>query len=481
MTAHDLHELRRHLGGELIDENDPRYDERRTLYNGMFDRHPLAIARVRTVADVVAAVRWAVRASVVVAIRGGGHNGAGLGSIDGGLVIDLGEMRDVDVDPAERTVRAAGGATLADVDAATAVHGLAVPTGFMSSTGIGGLTLGGGTGYLTRAYGLTVDNLLQAQVVLADGTVVTTSESSHPDLFWALRGGGGNFGVVTSFTFRAHPVGEVFGGPVFWDLEDAGAVLRAYRDHLPDAPERLAVFAGLKTVPLSDPFPAEHQGKTVGALIACFVGSEEEGRAAMEPMMRGLPEPLFDWRSQVPFAQLQQLFDPLMPPGMQWYWRGDFVRELPDDAIAVHLDHARRLGPGDQSVMHLYPIDGAVHRVAPEASAWRRRDTTWSLVVAGISSDPGRAEDVTRWARDYYDDVHRFSSEGGYLNFQMAEDLQTDGGRVRATFGDNYPRLAQVKATYDPGNVFSVNPNIRPEPAGARREGTEWAGVGADG
>ncbi len=428
----------------------------------MIDKRPLVIVRCADVDDIAAAVRHAVRHRVRVAVRGAGHNGAGLGSVDDGLVIDLGEMRDVEVDTDAGIVHVQGGATMRDVDAATAEHGLAVPMGFVSSTGVGGLTLAGGTGYLTRAYGLTIDNLVEAQVVLADGAVVTASETSHPDLFWALRGGGGNFGVVTRFTFRAHPVDQVFGGPVFWDIDDAAQMLRAYRDHLPGVDERLSVFAGLKTVPMFDPFPAEHQGKTVAALIACYNGPEAEGRAEMEPMMAELPPPLFDWRMTQPFAQLQQLFDGLMPSGMQWSWHGDFVTQLPDEAIDRHVHHGRLLGPGAQSVMHFYPIDGAVHRVAPEATAWRRRDARWSLVIAGISSDPRDAGAIDRWARDYHDDVHRFSSEGGYLNFMMADQLTESAGRVRATFGDNYERLTRVKAAYDPDNVFRVNANIPP-------------------
>ncbi len=461
-TTPILSELRGELTGEVISRSDALYDDHRQLYNGMLDKHPLAIARCADINDVVTAVRRAVQHGVRLAVRGAGHNGAGLGSVDDGLVIDLGEMRAVAVDADARIVRVQGGATMRDVDAATAVHGLAVPMGFVSSTGVGGLTLTGGTGYLTRAFGLTIDNLVEAQVVLADGDVVTASETSHPDLFWGLRGGGGNFGIVTQFTFRAHAVDEVFGGPVFWDIDDAEEMLRSYRDHLPGASERLSVFAGLKTVPMCDPFPTEHQGKTVGALIACYNGPEDEARTEMEPMMAELPPPLFDWRMTQPFAQLQQLFDGLMPSGMQWSWHGDFVTELPDEAIARHVAHGRRLGPGAQSVMHFYPIDGAVHRVAPEATAWRCRDARWSLVIAGISSDPADSGAIDRWAKDYHDDVHRFSSQGGYLNFMMADQLTESAGRIRATYGDNYERLRRVKAIYDPGNVFRVNANIPP-------------------
>ncbi|MGD9694406.1 MAG: FAD-binding oxidoreductase [Thermoleophilia bacterium] len=463
--------LQSSLRGRLVRPGDGDYDEVRALYNGMIDRRPAAIALCADVGDVVTAVDRARELRLPLAVRGAGHHGAGLGGVDDGLVIDLAALRRVEVDPRARTVRAGGGCTLADIDEATAPHGLAVPTGFVSSTGIGGLTLGGGTGYLTRQHGLTIDNLLEAEVVLADGRVVTASPASRADLFWALRGGGGNFGVVTSFLFRAHPVDEVFGGPVFWDVRDAGAMLRAYRDFLPRAPERLGLFAGLKTVPQAAPFPPEHQGATVGALIACHNGPEEEGIEAMRPLLDALPPPLFDWRGRQRFVDMQKLFDPLMPAGMQWYWRGDFVHELPDEAIEVHLEHARRLGPGSQCVMHLYPVDGAVHRVDPGATAWRAREARWSMVIAGIDSDPRRAAAVTEWARDYWRAVHPFSGPGGYVNFWMDEDLDDAAGRMKATYGLNLHRLRTVKATYDPGNLFRVNPNIAPASPSENGEG----------
>ena len=451
--------LDQRLRGRLVSPNDPEYDEARRLYNGMIDKRPLAIAQCADASDVVTTVAWAREHDLRVAVRGGGHNGAGLGSVDDGLVIDLAALRKVVVDPALQTVRVGGGCTSADVDRVTHEHGLAVPLGLVSTTGVGGLTLGGGTGHLTRAHGLSIDNLLEAEVVLADGRLVTASQSQHPDLFWALRGGGGNFGIVVSFLFRAHPVSDVYGGPVFWDVEDASAVMRAYRDFLPQAPERLGLFVGLKTVPMTDPFPAEHWGKQACALIACHPGSEEAGVAAMAPIMDALPAPLFDFRGQQPFPSLQMLFDGLLPSGMQWYWRGDFVRDLPDEAIEVHVEHARRLRPGVASMMHLYPIDGAVHRVDAAATAWPARDATWSMVIVGVSDDPARADEVTRWTRDYWDAVHPWSSDGGYVNFMM-EDEGED--RLRATYGVNYDRLAVVKNTYDPANFFRVNKNIVP-------------------
>lgn len=459
MLNYTLDVLQDRLSGRVVRPGDASYDDLRALFNGMIDKRPSAIALCANAGDVATAIGWARQHGVPLAVRGGGHNGPGLGSVDGGLVIDLRELRDIVVDAERRTVRVGGGCRSGDVDRATEPYGLAVPFGIVSTTGVGGITLGGGMGYLSRAHGLTIDNLLEADVVLADGRVVTAGPDSHPDLFWALRGGGGNFGVVVSFLFRAHPVSTVFGGPTFFDIEHGAAVMRAYRDFLPTAPEALGVFVGLKTVPPVDPFPAEFQGRHACALVSCFTGPEAEGRALMAPLLEVLPEPWFDWRSPIPFTAIQSMFDPLLPAGLQWYWRGDFVRDLPDEAIEAHIAQARRLPPAARSLMHLYPIDGAVRRVAGDATAWRARDTTWAMVIAGIDADPARAEAVTRWAKDYWAAVHPWSSDGGYVNFMMGDG---DEARLRATYGDNYARLVEVKTIYDPDNVFSSTQNIRP-------------------
>jgi FAD/FMN-containing dehydrogenase len=458
-TADAVGELGSLLRGRVIDRSDPEYEEARSVFNGMIDKFPLAVARCADVADVVAAVNWAREHDVIVAVRGGGHSGPGLGTVDDGLVIDLSAMRGIRVDPVRRTVRVEAGCTAGDVDHATHAYGLAVPFGIVASTGVAGLTLGGGTGYLTRQYGLTVDNLLEADVVLADGRIVTADESTNADLFWALRGGGGNFGVVVSFLFQAHPVDQVFAGPVFFDLADARTVARAYRDFLPDSPVELATFFGLKTVPAGDPFPAEHRGKHACALITCFSGTAEAGAAALAPLMDLLPEPLFDWRGEMPFPALNQAFDPLFPKGLQCYWRGDFVRDLPDEAIEAHIEQAGRIPPGAVSLMHLYPIDGAVHRVGRNDTAWNTRDTTWNMVILGAHPDPDAAAGLEHWVRDYWDAVHPFSDRGGYVNFMMTDESPD---RLRATYGDNLERLARVKAAYDPDNFFRVNQNIAP-------------------
>ncbi|TPJ56378.1 MULTISPECIES: FAD-binding oxidoreductase [unclassified Mesorhizobium] len=458
MTDETYAKLREGLRGELILRGEAGYEEARKVYNGMIDKSPALIARCVDVADVITAVRFARINDLLIAVRSGGHNGAGLGICDNGLVIDLSMMKGVHVDPKTRAVRVAPGCTSGDVDHATHPFALAVPFGIVSTTGVAGLTLGGGTGYLTRKYGLTIDNLIEADLVLADGSMAKASKSENPDLFWALRGGGGNFGVVTSFLFQAHPVNMIFGGPVFWDARHASAVMRTYRDYLPEAPEDLGAFVGLKSVPSSDPFPREHWGKRACAIISCYNGTEEDGRKAMAPLLDTLPPPMFNWMGVMPFPAMQSLFDPLLPKGLQWYWKGDFVKSLPDEAIATHIAQAAQ-APSELSLMHLYPIDGAVRRVGKDETAWNARDASWSMVIAAIDPDPGKAADLTAWARNYWASVHPHNGEGGYVNFMMDDE---GDARLQASYGGNYERLSQVKRTYDPSNVFRVNLNIKP-------------------
>jgi FAD/FMN-containing dehydrogenase len=446
------------LRGRLIRQGETDYESACRLYNAMIDKRPRLIARPVDVADVITAVNFAREQGLLLAIRGGGHNGPGLGSCDDGLVIDLSTMKSVRVDPSSRTVRVDAGCTSGDVDHATHAFGLAVPFGIVSTTGVAGLTLGGGTGYLTRKYGLTIDNLLEADVVLADGRFVTASEREHPDLFWALRGGGGNFGVVTSFLFQAHPVSTVYAGPIFWDAAHAKTVMRAYREFLPGAPQELGAFVGLKTVLSMDPFPKEHWGKRACAVISSYNGPAGDGERALAPLLGAVPPPLFNWMNEMPFPTMQALFDPLLPKGLQWYWKGDFVKSLTDDAIDTHIAQAAR-APSELSLMHLYPIDGAVQRVSKDATAWSARDATWSMVIAGIDPDPSRATALKTWGREYWKAVHRFNLEGAYVNFLMDDEVD---GRVQATYGENYSRLASIKAKYDPKNLFRVNQNIRP-------------------
>jgi len=446
-----------HFRGPVISPEDPDYDSVRALYNGMIDKRPRLIARCRDTADVATAIRFARESGLLVAIRGGGHNGPGLASCDGGLMIDLSLMKGVHVDPASRRVRAQPGCTQGEVDHATHAFGLAVPAGIVGSTGIAGLTLGGGHGYLTRRHGLTIDNLVEVEMVLADGTIVTANKGRNDDLFWAVRGGGGNFGAVTSFLYRAHPVHTVYAGPIFWDIAHAAEIMPWYRDFLATTSRDLYPFLGLKRVPAAEGFPRELWNRPVCALISCYNGPESEGIQAMKRVRDELPEPLLDGMAEMPFPDWQGAFDPILPKGMQWYWKGDFVRELSDAAIEAHLQHGTQV-PDGLSLMHLYPIDGAVHEIDSQQTAWSCRDATWSMVIAGIDPDPANAGRIAQWAREYWKAVHEFNPGGAYVNFMMEEGDE----RIQATFGLNYPRLARIKAKYDPENVFRVNQNIQP-------------------
>ncbi|HET6878165.1 MAG TPA: FAD-binding oxidoreductase [Jatrophihabitans sp.] len=460
VTVAPFDELAATLRGELITPADPAYDEARAVYNAMIDRRPAAIARCRDVMDVVSSVRFARAHSVEIAVRGGAHNAGGLGVWDGALVIDLGLMRSTTVDPAGHTVRVDGGCVWADVDHATVGFGMATPSGMVGSTGVGGLTLGGGIGYLARRYGLTVDNLLSADVVLADGSFVTASASSHPDLFWALRGGGGNFGIVTSFTFRANDIGEhgtIIGGPVLYDLADTGDVMRWYRELLPTLPEELSGWFGLLCIPPAPPFPEELWGRKACGIIWCYTGPHDRADQLLEPI-KTFGNPLIVGVQPMPFNMLQSAFDPLFPAGLQWYWRADFFTEITDAAIEVHKKYGELL-PTGMSTMHMYPIDGAVSRVADDATPFAYRDGGWAGVIVGVDPDPANAELISTWARNYWDELHPSSAGGAYVNFLMNDEGQD---RVRASYRGNYDRLAQVKRRYDPDNVFHVNQNIRP-------------------
>jgi FAD/FMN-containing dehydrogenase len=454
---------RRELGasfsGALIGPEDDGYDAARTVFNAMIDRRPALIARCANVDDVVRTVRFARERDLLLAVRGGGHNGGGLGVCDDGVVLDLSLLQDIQVDPAARTVRVGGGATWNQVDGATHEHGLAVPSGVISSTGVGGLTLGGGLGHLTRRYGLTVDNLLAADVVLADGTQTRASADENPDLFWALRGGGGNFGVVTSFLFRAHPVSTVLAGPTLWPVEQASEVLRTYGEFIESAPRELSGFFAFMTVPPSPLFPEELHLRKACAVMWCYCGSADSVDGLVAPLLQ-VGTPLLHHVGPVPFPALQSLFDPLYHPGLQWYWRGDFVSELGDEAIAQHQAFGEAM-PTMHSTMHLYPIDGAAHDVGADDTAFAYRDARWAQVIVGVDPDPANAPLIRQWTVDYWDATHPYSAGGSYVNFMMDEGHE----RVRATYRGNYDRLARAKAEYDPQNVFRVNQNVEPRAA----------------
>ena len=445
------------LRGPVIQPADEGYDGARAVYNAMIDRRPAAIAECSDVADVMTAVRFARENGLTVAVRGGGHNAGGLGVWDDALVIDLSAMRGVTVDPEAKTVRAEGGCVWGDVDHATHAFGLATPSGILSSTGVGGLSLGGGIGYLARRFGLTVDNLLAADVVLADGSFVTATADSHPDLFWALRGGGGNFGIVTSFLFRCHDVGDVVAGPILYDIADTSDVLRWYREVQPGLPEELSGWFALLTIPPAPPFPEELWLRKACAVVWCYTGPLDRADETMAPV-REFGSPLLDGTQQVPFPALQSVFDALYPAGLQWYWRTDFFREISDAAIATHQEFGEAL-PTPHSTMHLYPIDGAAARVSSDATAFAYRDGGWSGVIVGVDPDPANAGRIKDWAVRYSEALHPTSAGGGYVNFMMAEE---GSDRVRASYGQNYDRLARIKGRYDPDNFFHVNQNIPP-------------------
>jgi FAD/FMN-containing dehydrogenase len=450
-------ELRGAFEGDLIGPDDAGYEDARIVYNAMIDKRPALIARPAGPGDVAKAVAFARDRDLPLAVRGGGHNGAGLGTCDDGVVIDLSALKEIQVDPRARTVRVGGGSTWGEVDRATNEHGLATPSGIISTTGVGGLTLGGGLGHLTRKYGLAIDNLLEAELVLASGERVRAAADEHPDLYWAIRGGGGNFGVATSFLFRLHEVDTVVGGPTFWPVEAAEEVLSAYREFLPGAPRELSGFFAFHTVPPAPPFPEEIHLRKVCGVVWCYTGAEQDAAAAMAPLLDALPEPLMHGVAPMPYPALQSAFDGLYPPGDQWYWRADFVKEVPDEAVELHAKFGAEM-PTMKSTMHLYPVDGAAHDVAPSETAWSYRDANWATVYAGVDPDPANVDGIRRWSIDYFDALHPHSAGGGYVNMMMEEGPQ----RVRASYRDNYDRLARVKGIYDPDNLFRRNQNIEP-------------------
>jgi len=443
--------------GELIGPEDSGYDEARRVYNAMIDKQPALIARCSDADDVAKAVDFARKHELLLAVRGGGHNGAGLGTCEDGVVIDLSLLKRVEVDPEAKTVRVGGGSVWGQVDSATNEHGLATPSGIISTTGVGGLTLGGGLGHLTRKYGLAIDNLLEAEIVLASGERVRANAEENSDLHWAIRGGGGNFGVVTEFEFRLHEVDTVIAGPTFWPLEAGAEVLSAYREFLPDAPRELNGFFAYATVPPGPPFPEEIHMRQVSGIVWCYVGGEDEAAAAMAPLLEDLPEPLLHGVQPMPHPALQSAFDEVYPKGDQWYWRADFVKEIPDEAVEIHARFGAEM-PTWKSTMHLYPVDGAAHDVGSDETPWAYRDAHWGAVFAGVDPDPANVDAIRDWSVGYQEALHPYSAGGAYVNMMMEEGEQ----RVRDSYRDNYDRLAAIKATYDPTNLFRVNQNVSP-------------------
>ena len=453
----DLDALRAMIRGRVTGPEDADYDDARTVRNGMIDRRPAVVVQPVNAGDVMTAVSFAADNGLTVAVRGAAHSVPGFGTCDDGLVVDLSAMRHVRVDPMTQTARVGGGATWGDFNAAAYPFGLATTGGIISTTGVGGLTLGGGIGYLSRGLGLSLDNLLSADVVTADGKFHIASDKDDADLFWALRGGGGNFGVVTAFEFRFSPVKDIYGGPMFFELDRAADLLRFYRDFIVDAPEQLGCFPAYQIAPPLPFIPEDRHGEPFIAMVACWAGDLDEGEAALQPI-RDLGPRVAEMVGPMPYPALNSAFDALIPPGLHHYWKASFGKELTDDAIAAHLEHGPKV-PVVNSTMHIYPINGACHRVASDSTAFAYRDATFATVIAGMwPPDEVSDDDGTAWVRDYYDAIAPHSEEGGYVNF-MAED---DQDRIRANYKGNYDRLAEIKGRYDPDNVFRHNQNIAP-------------------
>jgi FAD/FMN-containing dehydrogenase len=456
MATITLDSLRQQVRGDVIAAEDAGYDEARAVRNAMIDKRPIVVTRPVNAGDVIAAVNFARESRLPLAIRGGGHSVPGFGTCDAGVVIDMSRMRGVRVDPQKRTARAEGGATWGDFNSATNAFGLATTGGIISTTGVAGLTLGGGIGYLARGYGLSLDNLISADVVTADGRFLVASDRENEDLFWAIRGGGGNFGVVTSFEFRLHPVDNIYGGPMFYELKYAGDILRFYREYIATAPEEMGAFPAFQIAPPLPFIPEKRHGDTFALVVACWAGPIDKGEKALKPFHDIAPV-FAEAVGPMPYPALNSAFDGLYPPDLQHYWKANFVKELTDEAIDAHVEHGSKV-PAMTSTMHIYPINGAVHKVASDQTAFAYRDANFATVIAGMWPDPAQNSANIKWVRDYYDATAPHSEEGGYINF-MAED---DQGRIKANYRGNYNRLVETKRKYDPDNLFHVNQNIKP-------------------
>ncbi len=445
------------LRGTILEEGDAAYDVARTVWNAAIDRKPGLIVRCAGTADVISAVRFARDNRLLVAVRGGGHNIAGNAVCDGGLMIDLSPMKSVRVDPDTRRMWVEPGATLADVDRETQAFGLAVPTGINSTTGIAGLTLGGGFGWITRKYGLTIDSLISADVVTADGSLLHANARENPDLFWALRGGGGNFGIVTAFEFQLHPVGpEVLAGLVIHPFDNAEALLRDYRRIVAAAPDELTCWVVLRQAPPLPFLPAEWHGREIMALAMCYCGTIEDGQKATREL-RSLGQPVADVVGPTPFAAWQQAFDPLLTPGARNYWKSHDFIELSDAAIGLVTGAVRAL-PGPECEIFIGHVGGAAGRVAVGATAFPQRNAHFVMNVHARWREPAMDGTCIGWARGLFEAAKPHSAGTAYVNF-MPED---EAGRVEAAYGENYRRLAAAKRQYDPSNLFRMNQNIRP-------------------
>lgn len=456
MKSEIITALRNKIAGNIVAPEDEKYDESRKVHNGMIDKKPGVIVYCKDVADVKTAVNFARENNLLLAVRCGGHNAGGLGICDGGLVIDLSLLKSITVNKQSTTVLVGGGCLLKEVDAATHEIGMAVPLGFFGGTGVGGLTLGGGLGYLTRKYGLSIDNLIEADVVLASGELLKASASENADLFWAIRGGGGNFGIVVSFLFRLNPVHTIYGGLMLWDWEDSKDVMAMYNQLMSTAPNELYGFFGLLIVPPGDPFPVHLHHKKVCGAVWCYSGNMELAEEVFTPI-RSFRKTVLDFVGPMPFPVIQTMFDAMYPAGMNWYWKALFMKDLNDASMDVFLTHGSVM-PTLLSTMHIYPVNGAASQVNGSETAWNFREAKYVVVIIGIDSDPLTTESTVSWARDYWKALQPYSTGGGYVNFVMDEGSDN----VKAIYGKNYDRLTRIKAKYDPQNLFRVNQNIIP-------------------
>jgi len=450
-----IEELKNRFSGEVLLPESDGYEGARRIWNAMIDKHPALIARCAGTPDVVRAVNFARDNGLVLAVRGGGHNIAGNAVCDDGMVIDLSRMRTARVDVGARRVTIEGGATLADLDAATQAHGLATPVGINSTTGIAGLTLGGGFGWLSRKYGMTVDNLESAEVVTAAGEVVRANAAEHPDLYWALRGGSGNFGVVTRFEFRLHPVGpDVLSGLIVYPMSAAKSVLQQYREFAMKASDDLSVWTVLRPAPPLPFLPQSVHGKGILVLALLYAGDPKRGEALVEPLRR-FGTPVGEHVGVQPYTAWQQAFDPLLASGARNYWKSHNLSTLEDGLLDAVVEAVDKL-PSEQCEIFFAALGGAAARPTPESTAYAHRDAQFVMNVHGRWDDPADDERCIRWARDFFDASAPFASGGVYVNFLTADE----GDRVRAAYGSNYQRLARVKRAYDPDNLFRVNQNI---------------------
>lgn len=451
-------QLKLSLRGELLRPSDNEYEEARSVWNAMINRRPALIVRCLGVADVVTCVNAAREHNLTLCIKGGGHNISGLAVCDGGLMLDMSLMRGVWVDPTTRTARAQAGCLLGDLDRETQVHGLAAVVGFVSNTGIAGLTLGGGFGYLTRRFGWSCDSLLSMDVVTADGRVVRASEKENVDLFWGLRGGGGNFGVVTSFEYKLYPIGpEVVAGAIAWRAEDAPDVLQMYRSLANQAPPELTCVAGMRMAPPAPWLPKEIHGKPIVALFICYTGSVEEGERRVAPI-KAFGSPVGDVIQRRPYVSQQSLLDATQPKGRRYYWKSEYLPKVEPELLAKVMEHAKRI-VSPHSLIILFPLDGALNQLPEDHTPMGNRD---AAAVINIAASWEKAEDDKanmEWARAAWRDIRPFSTGGTYVNFLTEEEGDE---RIHAAYGKNYERLVAIKTRWDPRNFFRMNKNIAP-------------------